>query len=268
MSSLPNTVISNAEADDTTLNINISTDIHRMNHQSAGTLSCSPTASNHSNSPILFTEYTNPSEHHSILHPHLQPPPSSRTHDILSGSCTSSSSNMDDTNEALNHSQCIQSGMERASLLVTGWIRREQLHCECVNLHHSPNSCMTKEIVCGHHTHFPLPILSLITMFYPKMNGTLFCWHIDNPNIIKNFVNAKHKQRFASDIFEMKNLKWYLSAYPNGDRKEGSCTVYLTLISFPPIWSKFVCNYSIYCNQTRSSATYITTLSYMVLSAP
>lgn len=149
-----------------------------------------------------------------------------------------------------NSNSNIESGMEKAATLISGYIRRERLLLNDVN---------DNDMITSKHNIFPLAIISIITRFYPKMNGKLFCWHIDNPNIIKNFINAKHKQRFASDIFEMKNLKWYLSAYPNGDRKEGSCTVYLTLISFPTNWSKFICNYSIYCNQTRSSATYITT---------
>eukprot|EP01084_Bolivina_argentea_P113631 202506_1 len=170
---------------------------------------------------------------------------------------TSEGSNSDSTSNEYNVR--IQSGMEKASQLIVGYIRNSRLHFSSSNC---INNCICDnrmELICGIHTNIPLAIISIITHFYPKMNGKLFCWHIDNPNIIKNFINAKHKQRFASDIFEMKNLKWYLSAYPNGDRKEGSCTVYLTLISFPSIWSKFICNYSIYCNQTRSSATYITT---------
>ncbi len=118
-----------------------------------------------------------------------------------------------------------ESRMEKASQLIVGYIRNSRLHFSSSNC---INNCLCDnrmELICGLHTNIPLAIISIITHFYPKMNGKLFCWHIDNPNIIKNFINAKHKQRFASDIFEMKNLKWYLSAYPNGDRKEGSCTV-------------------------------------------
>ena len=74
------------------------------------------------------------------------------------------------------------------------------------------------------------------------MNTGSYIWKIDDENIIDAMMNAKYKQVFESEIFEMAHLKWQLLVYPNGHDAnwKGTFSVRLKPISIPPILSEIV----------------------------
>lgn len=85
------------------------------------------------------------------------------------------------------------------------------------------------------------------------MAFTTFKWEISESKYL-SFVNAKHGQEFTSSVFEVENIKFYLSCYPNGRKKHGLCNLYLCISStdFPTNIAKLKINYWLFCPQTYS----------------
>ena len=85
------------------------------------------------------------------------------------------------------------------------------------------------------------------------MSFTEFKWEISDGKYL-SFVNGKHGQEFTSSIFEVDNIKFYLSCYPNGRKKLGLCNLYLSLSKsdFPTNIAKLKINYWLFCPETFS----------------
>eukprot|EP01084_Bolivina_argentea_P295947 509630_1 len=74
---------------------------------------------------------------------------------------------------------------------------------------------------------------------------------------------AKNKDEFVSDTFEMASMNWCIQVYPNGNRDNniGSFNVYLKLLSSPPQkGTKIIIFRRIYCKEYHSS--YSAIISY------
>eukprot|EP01084_Bolivina_argentea_P295945 509624_1 len=72
---------------------------------------------------------------------------------------------------------------------------------------------------------------------------------------------AKNKDQFLSDTFEIGLMNWCIYVYPNGNRDNniGSFNVYLKLLSSPPQkGTKIIIFQRIYCEEYHSSDSEIT----------
>eukprot|EP01084_Bolivina_argentea_P141527 248683_1 len=86
-------------------------------------------------------------------------------------------------------------------------------------------------------------------------------WKIEDQELSK-MKQAKNKDVFVSDTFEMVSMNWCINVYSNGNRDNniGSFKVYLKLLSSPPQnGTKIIVFRRIYCKEYYSSFSWIET---------
>eukprot|EP01083_Nonionella_stella_P055343 146000_1 len=86
-----------------------------------------------------------------------------------------------------------------------------------------------------------------------------YSWIIKG-DVLTQILGAKNEQKFTSETFTMASLNWCMDTYPNGhkDNNIGSFKVFLKLLSLPPKGTKVIVCRRIYCQETESSYTCMT----------
>ena len=110
----------------------------------------------------------------------------------------------------------------------------------------------------------PIELIELCFVLFYEMvsifegeNTGYYEWIILDQQLIDKILNAKTGEGFESEIFELSGLNWRIQIYSNGYRKaaEGSCVVYLELVSKPSPLDRVVISFAILLKQTMTSWT-------------
>eukprot|EP01084_Bolivina_argentea_P065865 120061_1 len=85
-----------------------------------------------------------------------------------------------------------------------------------------------------------------------------YLWIIKG-SLLTQMINAENKKKFESSPFKMCGLRWCIIVYPNGDSNDciGSFVVELKLLSLPQNTNKIIVCRRIYCKESQSSNTHI-----------
>eukprot|EP01084_Bolivina_argentea_P257586 434014_1 len=85
-----------------------------------------------------------------------------------------------------------------------------------------------------------------------------YSWVIKG-NLLTKMINAENGKEFQSSAFKMCGLRWCIVVYPNGGANDcvGSFNVWLKLLSLPQNGNKIIVCRRIYCKESQSSNTYI-----------
>eukprot|EP01084_Bolivina_argentea_P036087 66793_1 len=78
-----------------------------------------------------------------------------------------------------------------------------------------------------------------------------YVWQINGKQLLE-MKQAKNKDEFVSDTFEMASMNWCIQVWPNGcsDNNVGSFDVFLKLLSSPPQnGTKIIVFRRIYCKE-------------------
>eukprot|EP01084_Bolivina_argentea_P169377 293634_1 len=85
----------------------------------------------------------------------------------------------------------------------------------------------------------------------------IYEWKVNDINTVKLIINANNVTTFASPVFIMHGLKWYVSFSPNGSRasRKGSLNLFLTIASFSRANVRYIVKFDMYfveCDKTHT----------------
>ena len=83
----------------------------------------------------------------------------------------------------------------------------------------------------------PSSVINVILLYLHNLfiNHGIYIWHITDPIMVQNILNAKMGEKFTSDPFKIARLNCQLEIYPNGNKEElsGFFIIHCKILSLP-----------------------------------